>query len=73
MEYYDPDEVVPRNSPMLVPQKMRLETPEPLEPWCYDLYEPGDGENFMENDFWTLARAVRRKTRLIVYDDAAWY
>lgn len=73
MECYDPDEVIPRNSPLLVPRKMRLETPEPLEPWVFDLYEPGNGEGSIENELLTLAGAVRYIIRLIVNDDAAWY
>lgn len=65
MEYYDPDEVIPRNSPLLVPRQLTLDAPEPLEPWIFDPqsnphYEPWDSDNLLENDF--LNRPVRYKS-----------
>lgn len=41
MEYYDPDEVIPRNSPLQVSYKL-LEAPTPLRPWELD--------NFLKNE-----------------------
>ncbi|KAG6358463.1 hypothetical protein INS49_014347 [Diaporthe citri] len=56
MEYYDPDEVIPRNSPLLVPRKLTLDGPTPSEPWDFDPkinphYEPWELDNLLENEF----------------------
>lgn len=61
MEYYDPDEVILRNSPLLVPRKLTLDGPTPLEPWNFDPkinthYEPWEPDNLLENEI--LSRLV---------------
>lgn len=61
MEYFDPDSVVPRNSPLLVPRNLTLNGPKLLEPWVFndqkDIHdEPWqlDGLLELENEFLNL-------------------
>lgn len=68
MEFYDPDSVVPRNSPLLVPRSLTPDDPEPLEPWVFNdqinpHVEPWRLDKRLENEF--LNRSVRYALFLI--------
>lgn len=55
MEYHDPDEVIPRNSPLLFPHNLTLGGPPPLEPWS------SDPEGSPHDEPWELGGLLERE------------